>query len=374
MPGTSSGRHTLFKHVDDAMKRKSNLGWQTGFSLIELLVAIAIGLVILTAIGTAYINSTNSTRQREDQAELNDPARIVMRLLRQNLVQAGYVDIFDLDAANRARAASLFQPGNDVLSNLFVRTPAVAPVTTPLGILFEGLTPIFGCDGDMNSSPNAIATAPPPAVQACGTANATRHTLQIAYQGIPENPANPTNSLLPTNVNTGDGLDCLQQDAPGLAVRPVVINRFSLTPLPIPAGTSSELRCAGSGGAAAQALAAGVEEFILRYQMAAPGLAGNPVAAGSSQQSYISATLVSASAQGWPGVTAVEVCMVSATPVTRGAAAAGTAQLQPTRPTCQRDADGAFLADIARNAGDTRLWKRFTSVVSLRNAVIATPL
>lgn len=364
----------MFKHLDDPVSQKDKYRFQAGFSLIELLVALAIGVVILTAIGAAYVNSTNSLRQREDQAELNDPARVVMRLLRQNLVQAGYVDIFDLDAANRARAASLFQPGNAALSNLFVRTPAVAPVTTPLTLLFDGLTPVFGCDGAMAGSPNAIATTAPPAAQACGTASATRHTLQIAYQGAPQSAGNPTNSLLPTNAATGDGLDCLQQDTPGGATRPVVINRFSLSDLPTPAGASSELRCGGSGGAAAQALAAGVEEFILRYQMAAPGTLAAQVAAGSSQQAYISATLVSASAQGWAGVTAVEVCMVSATPVTRGAAAPGTAELQPSRPTCQRDANGAFLADIARTAGDTRLWKRFTSVVSLRNAVIATPL
>ena len=372
MPSTSGRRHTLPEYLDDAVKSKSNFPKDAGFSLIELLVAIAIGLVILTAIGAAYVNSTNSLRQREDQAELNDPAQIVMRMLRQNLVQAGFVDIFDLDGTNRARAASFFQPGNAALSNLFVRLPAAAPVTSPLTILFNGLTPVFGCAGAMTSSPNAIAIAPPPAVPACGAPSATRHTLQIAYQGFPETAGNATNSLLPTNVNTGEGLDCLQQNPPATGVRPVVINRFALSDLPTPAGESSELRCQGSGGANPQPIAAGVEEFILRYQMAAPGAAG--AAAGGSQTAYIGAALVAASAQGWAGVTAVEVCMVSATPISGGAAAAGTAALQPSRPTCQRDADGVFLADIARAAGDSRLWKRFTSVVSLRNAVIATPL
>lgn len=155
---------------------------------------------------------------------------------------------------------------------------------------------------------------------------------------------------------------------------PLVINRFSLSPLPIAAGASSELRCQGSGGAVPQPLASGVEEFVLRYQMAAPGAVANPVAAGGGQATYISAALVAASAQGWSGVTAVEVCMVSATPIARGVAAQGTALLQPARPTCQRDGAGAFLPDVARAAGDARLWKRFTTVVSLRNAVFATPL
>lgn len=342
---------------------------QRGLSLIELLVSLTIGLVILTAIGTAYLNTTNTTKQREDQAQLNDPARDVMRILKQNLTQAGYVDIFDLDANNRAQAASLFVPGDPVRSNMFIRVPAAAPLQAPIGQFFPGLTPVFGCDGAMTSNPNTIIGSAA-AVQACGAASATRHTLQIAYQGIPNNAANATNSLLPADATTGDGLDCLQRTPPAGEV--MIINRFS-APAPA-AGAVSQLNCEGSGAVGAQSLAAGVEEFVLRYQMSAPGTAANPVAAGSGQQRYISAADVTASAQGWAGVTAVEICIVSATPTTSGPAAQGTVALQPTRPTCTRDANGAFDANIARAAGDNRLWKRYTSVVSVRNAIFATPL
>jgi prepilin-type N-terminal cleavage/methylation domain-containing protein len=360
--------------MDITMKRPNSAAQQSGFSLVELLVALAIGLVILTAIGAAYLNSTNSLRQREDQAELNDPARIVMRLLRQNLNQAGYVDVFDLDATERTRANGLFQPGNPVLTNAFVRDPGVpGGISTPLSLFFPGLTPVFGCDGAMVGNSQTLLTNGPPMALACGIPNPIRNTLQIAYQGVPFTPANPLNSLVPDNPATGDGRDCLQQAVP-VGALPFIINRFSLSPLPIAAGESSELRCQGSGGLQPQPMAAGVEEFVLRYQMAAPGGAANPGAAGGGQAAYINATLVTASAQGWAGVTGVEVCMVSATPVARGAAAPGTAELQPDRPTCLRGADGQFQLDIARAVGDTRLWKRFTTVVSLRNAVIATPL
>jgi type IV pilus assembly protein PilW len=342
---------------------------QTGASLVEILVGLAIGLVILTAIGTAYVNSNNSSRQREDQAQLNDPARNVLRTLQMNLMQAGYVDIFDIDAVNRAQAASLFVPGSPGLVNVFVRDPAVGALTSPITQFFPGLTPVFGCDGAMASSPNALFAAAPP-FNACGAGSATRHTLQVAYQATANNAANAANSLFAANANTGDGLDCLQQPPP--AGETMVINRFSA---PVPAaGADSQLRCEGSGGNAAQDIAAGVEEFVLRYQMSAPGLAANRLAAGAGQERYISATEVSASAQGWAGVTAVEICIVAATPVSRGPAAQGTVNLQPTRPTCTRDATGVFNANIARAAGDARLWKRYTSVVSLRNAIFATPL
>ena len=341
---------------------------QAGLSLIELLVSLAIGLVILTAIATAYLNVTNASRQREDQAQLNDPARNVLRMLRQNLMQAGYVDIFDLDAANNARAASLFQPGPGPeqlrLANMFIRDPATGTINAPLTQMFPGVTPVFGCDGSMNATtPNGIATTG--AVQGCGTASATRHTLQMAFQGVPLSAANTTTSLLVANVNTGDGLDCLQQSPPANVM--TVINRFSVN-------GNAELQCAGSGAVAAQTLAEGIEEFVLRYQMPAAGVKANGLAAGGSQQRYMSATEVAASNQGWAGVTAVEICIVSATPLARGAAAQGTVDLQPTRPTCTRDNDGAFDDNIARAGNDRRLWKRYTSVVSVRNAVFASPL
>ena len=51
---------------------------QRGVTLIEVLVGITIGLIILTAIGTAYVNSSNLIRQRENQSDLNEPARITL--------------------------------------------------------------------------------------------------------------------------------------------------------------------------------------------------------------------------------------------------------------------------------------------------------
>ena len=343
---------------------------QAGVSLVEVLVSIAIGLIVLTAIGTVYVNSNNSLKQREDQASLDDPARIIMRLLRQNLMQSGYVDILDLTTAGGPVAEILFDAKNTDLTNMYVRDTDGGSVTIapPISRLYDGLTPVFGCDGDMLNTPLAITAAAPPLVPACDTASATRHSLRIAYQGVPITAGVTTGSLSAANVNTGDGLDCLQQ---ATAAGPIVINDFFLNTV----GGVSQFACRGSGAAQQQSIAAGVEEFVLRYQMSGEGDIDNPTAAGGIQTNYISATNVSASAQGWAGVTAVEICMVSATnDVANGAATQGTQQLQTTRPTCTRDANGAFDANIARVAGDTRLWKRYTAVVSLRNSVFATPL
>lgn len=345
---------------------------QNGMTLIEVLVALTIGLVILIAIGTAYLNSTNLARQRENQSELNEPASIVQRLLQHDLSLAGYVDIFDFDISGQPQAASLFNPGNAKLSNLYQRVPEAAALEAPLTQFFPGLLPVFGCDGAMTGTPNAIMIAGT-AAPACGAANATQQSLQIAFQAAPSATANPIKSLLSPDAATGEGRDCNQQGIAPAGAK-IIINRYFVQ---TSTDTINELYCAGSGNNIPQPLARGVEEFVLRYQTAQPGVAaalGNTVpAAGGAQSQYVNAATVAASALGWANVSAVEVCMVSATATTSGSAASGTAALQPFRPTCRRDNNGNFLADVARNAGDNRLWKRFTSVTTLRNAIYSSP-
>jgi type IV pilus assembly protein PilW len=217
----------------------------------------------------------------------------------------------------------------------------------------------------------------------CGTASTTTHSLQLAYQSSPASTAaatvNPIVSLLTSDGTTGEGADCLQQDAPAAAVAPrgkFVVNRFYVAAK----DGINELHCAGSGNATGQPIARGVEEFVLRYQLSQPGAtptAGNVgVAAGGSQARYVNATDVSdttVNPVGWANVSAVEICLVIATPSTSGSAA-GTAQIQTSRPTCARTTTGAFAANVTRTAGDSRLWKRFTSVISVRNAIYASAI
>ena len=363
---------------------------QSGVTLIELMISITIGLVILIAIGLAYINTTNITRQRENQSELNDPARMVMRMLQRDISAAGYVDVFDTDTTTSAsQAGTLFRPddGTSAMLNLYVRATTL-PISSPFSQFFPGLWPIFGCDGAMSGTPWAISTTAGPATLACGTANATQHTLQIAYQAAPSTTTTAFPSLLAATstaaITAGEGRDCNQQSltAPtgGPREAKFVINRYFVAASS--ADGVNELYCAGSGNAIQQPLARGVEEFVLRYQTAAPGTVpavGTPwLTAPNAQQQYASATTVAASALGWANVTAVEICMVSATAVTGGGAATGTSTLQPKRPTCERETTGSnigqFKADVDRTAGDLRLWKRFTSVTTVRNAIFASPL
>jgi len=352
------------------MKSKP-LHLEKGFSLVELLVSITIGLVILVAIGTVFQTSTSIQRQREDYNEINDPLKMVTGVLRSNISQAGYVDFLDSPGGNSI-ASTIFSNEDPKYQNTFVRNSSISAPVPPLQRLVAGLLPVFGCDGAMNSDPNALSIATPPLSLGCSASiSATQHTLQIAYQAVPSSAnSGTTNSLTAADASTGEGRDCLQQGIPASVTSGVVINRFFIKTNT--GDNTNELYCQGSGNAVAQPIARGVEEFVLRYQLAQAG-SSNLVSAGGSKSQYLSASQVSLDAVGWPGVSAVEICLITATPQIKGAAATGTTTLQPTRPTCTRTADGAFNPNVIRAANDTRLWKRFTYTVAVKNAVYAFP-
>jgi type IV pilus assembly protein PilW len=346
---------------------------QQGLTLIEVLVSITIGLVILAALGVVFANSNNTNRQQEDQTEINEPSRNLISSLRREISNAGYIDAFGnvanaIASTRNLQGISTFD-NQAALVNIYQRVPRATPLPSPITTLFPGLFPVMGCDGAMLSLPNTIATAGnvPPGVF-CGPNTPLQQTLQLAYQAVPAagTTTSPLSSLQPANPATGSGQDCLSQNT--LGSQGVVINRYF-----IQAGTdgTNELRCAGSGNAISQPIVRGVEEFVVRYQLSQPGVTNTLVASGGSPAQYVNATAVALDPLGWSAVTGVEVCFIIATPQVSGPAAKGVTALQTARPTCQRNNAGQFNPDIARTAGDLRLWKRFTTTSAVKNAIYA---
>lgn len=61
-----------------------------GFTLVELLVAMTIGLIILGALGVVLLTSTTSGRSNERNSELQTNGRFAMQILKQELQHAGF--------------------------------------------------------------------------------------------------------------------------------------------------------------------------------------------------------------------------------------------------------------------------------------------
>lgn len=73
-----------------------NLG-QRGMSLVELLVAMVIGLVLLGGVYQVFTGSTTSSRENQQFARLQENARFAMEILGREIRAAGYTGCFGGD-------------------------------------------------------------------------------------------------------------------------------------------------------------------------------------------------------------------------------------------------------------------------------------
>ncbi len=291
-----------------------------GTSLLELLVAQALGLMLMAGVLQSLSDALSQQREIEEQFERRESAQLVALVLQQQLATAGFVDWtgggWSLSGGSRSVMAAQTLPGGAAL---------------------------FACPGDMHGSAWQHASASPSERPRCGTARSVRHTLQVVRQGTRG------------EQNTQTSKDCLQQHSPG----PWVVNRLYTHV----GNLGAQLLCAGSGNQSGQALVAGVEEWVFRFLVRH---------ADGQTQWLTTADMGPADAAHWQRVVRIEVCWIQ---VSQRTGRGGLLMLsdQSTRPTCQRGADAQWLTGVAREQGDRRWWQRHTHTVALINHVEMNP-
>lgn len=72
------------------MKKTLNRKMTEGFTLIELMVAMTIGLIVVAAVGAVYIGNKNTYRTSQAVSRLQDEARFATMTLQNAIQQAGY--------------------------------------------------------------------------------------------------------------------------------------------------------------------------------------------------------------------------------------------------------------------------------------------
>jgi type IV pilus assembly protein PilW len=65
-------------------------GWEQGFSLVELMVAMVIGLIVLLVVGTLFMNSRKTYMAQDASSRLQENARYVTELFGRQIHAAGY--------------------------------------------------------------------------------------------------------------------------------------------------------------------------------------------------------------------------------------------------------------------------------------------
>ncbi|WP_338845676.1 PilW family protein [Massilia sp. W12] len=186
-----------------------------GFSLIELMISLTIGMLIVLFVVSLYLGGRSSNRQQDDNSRMQEDGRTAMFLIGKSIKQAWY-----------GQPTSYFIGG--------LRTDLQAP----------GL---MGCDGGF-STPSNLGNA------TCANAANAPAALQLSYRV--DNTPNPT---------LGIGTDCNNQQAAADARGNLfVVNRFYLAKSnnadPFPS-----LMCAGNGNPTPQPVMQNVEDMVFTY-------------------------------------------------------------------------------------------------------------
>jgi len=230
----------------------------TGFSLAELLVAVALGLVVAAACAALFVESKRTHRLQEASARLHENGRLALELLGRHLRHAGFVE----------------------------RTPLPA---TLLDFRERFGTPaLLGCDG---GSPVGVSVVTP---DACVVDPDGNDALVVQHQALPD-PVDVAAALPPYDATSGAGADCLGQSVADSG------KLFATSLFRIRAGS---LACMGNGNPGRwQPLFAGAEQMRLRF--------GFDVDGDGSVDAYVPASdgrLGDTSA--WDRIHAVDVCLV----------------------------------------------------------------
>jgi type IV pilus assembly protein PilW len=83
-------RNTAISIFIGISHRRTN---QSGLTLVELLIAMTLGLVILLAIGSIYLGSRQTFRMQDENARLQETGRYALEVLGRSIRQAGFWDM-----------------------------------------------------------------------------------------------------------------------------------------------------------------------------------------------------------------------------------------------------------------------------------------
>jgi len=83
------------------MKRLPMPSDSTGFALIEILVALGIGLVVVGAVLASYLSNAQTGRLQSAAAQMDEDAQIGLRILTRELLMAGYAMPTSMNADTR---------------------------------------------------------------------------------------------------------------------------------------------------------------------------------------------------------------------------------------------------------------------------------
>ena len=327
---------------------------QRGFSLIELLVALGLGLVVVVIAATALLLGQQGYRTVDTTTQLRDRERFTADLLARVIVQAGYQNLGADMVSLRSSAVQFGQA--DPEPDIYGWNDAV--YDTPENLILSETTKI--ADGNRQGK--------------CGTVSDTScrngsDILVIRYQGV----TSPTDSTKSDNTM----INCRGEGESGLSTGN--LNDRAASIFHVTRDTSGEpsLSCsyynfssAGGGWVASTPLIEGVESFQVLYGTdgvtpgLAPSVAQDTVAERWLRADQLTVTGNAASTRdNWRRVRSVRIGLVMRGPVGSAQQALATTFLPFGSMYVSNSDTGSSLTVAA----DRRLLLESTFTVHVRN-------
>lgn len=313
---------------------------QAGRTLIELIIAIAIGLVIVAGVSSLYLSSSGISRTANQIGNVEQTGQLALIFLGETVKQAGYGEIIGSDFAGAGQ--TLFDGAHmrGCTGQRFVNAFASPPD--------------LACTGAVAGDALYVRYQAGPVIAAMDAPEAARITLRdCLQQNVPQEVINPT------VFRPGAGVQ-----------RPMVTNVFSYDPV------NQTIDCRGNGGMGNQPILRDVVEFrvFFRFDDAAftAGASGDlnaaPLGGSIRDAAYINGLPPSA-IDPWNYVVAALVCVSIRT--NEQGVASGTSAVQPRCPATP--AEAASGINLTTTTTDGRIHRVFSKVFTIRARATANP-
>ena len=305
---------------------------QSGYTLVELMVSLAVGVMVMGAAAAAYLSISESQRSLTEKSYAAESARFAMETLGREIQNAGFYPI------NEVTSTTPLTPQSAVPMGSFATAAESNPATSPEHLR----SPVFGCSGKKIDATKTTSvcvahTSTSPAVDA--------DTLVASYYTDDD-----------FGKDRGNNTDCARATPAAVSGSNgklfFISNSYTLTPVTLKLEGNTiktfGLACAGSASPVNNyvPLITGIEQLRLSY-----------LVQGETTAQFKSANSVLATE--WNKVIAVKVCLV--------ARSLQNVRLQASSYSFKdcADATQTFTTGIER--------KRYTQIFAVKNATLATP-
>lgn len=290
---------------------------QMGLTLIELMIAMAIGLVIVIAATVIYLSTANSQRALERKSSSMENGSFVLQLLGRDIMNAGFYPASFPPEVNDVTQKGMYDTYPPLESSPRKKTDWAHAASGWPPVAYA--TPVYGCDGGEFN----VQTATCPAVDSKKSDSIVVNYFTSDALGdggyrkdctgnfVDNDPSNNARVVAGKNANIPPLLPLF------------VSNRYSVRSLKNFVDqqdiTTNSLVCSGNGGnsfgtlSSYQPIIAGVREIRFRYgiYMDDQSLTPDKFYKASEVDALSEIVILGQHLSGWQRVTSVRVCVLS---------------------------------------------------------------